>query len=381
MASRSLASILLSWHLLWRWLLAFLLPYFLFSIVTSLASGGINEALGQLPPPRVGVVQPDSLPGNLYNDLKADAEVVTLPDATAAQLQVETDSLDVALVVEKLGAKPYTGQITVYYNSMRHLRAVRQINDLLKEYEQRLLMRNLQALELNERLAKPLAIEREDTFSPLLMLGEMVENAKGGISNIFNFLMILLVSWLARQLMLRLALYAPKAFWRNLLVAVLGTTLGALLVFWGVQVGLDFEPMGLVRRLVISIQKLIVVDRLWPILLLWVPTWLFVLGVLGSLTSGSRLMISAYGRTFWLVVGLHALALFGFKSAVGLKAWMLWVPIFNLFQLGQLRLQGTLEMTDWTVAMVGTTVWALLFLGLWGYLMQRQTAQTLSNES
>lgn len=366
---RSLLSILLSWHLLWRWLLAFLLPYFLFSVSSTLAADAVNASLGQLAPPRVGVYNSKGLPQELYNKLRAETSYRHLPDAAIAETWLEADSLDVALVVKQLNDTPYTGQIIVYYNSMHHVREIRAVMTILNDFEEQLVMRNLNTISLEEDLGNPLKIKKQDTFDGLLLLGKVVDNTKGVVSNVFNFLLILLVMWLARQLILRISIYAPRAFWRNLSMAIWGTALGTVLVFWGVKVGLDLEQTGFIKRIIVSIQELITVEYLWRILVLWVPTWLFILGLLGSLTMGSRTRIDAYGRTFWATVGIHVLAICSFVGASTMKGWMLWVPIVNVFQLGQLNLRGLMEPSDWWLAVAVTSGWALLFLLLWRALL------------
>lgn len=371
---RSLAAILFSWHLLWRWLLAFLLPYGLFSITSIVAADSVNEAMGALPPYRVGLVHGEALPSDLYAQLEAVGELQLLQTEEEAQIAVEEDSCDLVLMVQqRLESGPYTGTIKVYYNSMRHVRTVRVVQGVLRDYEQNLVADNLAQYELEKNLIDPLVIQQEDLFSPFTVLGEVVEETKGVMSNVLNFLWILLVTWLARQLILRIAIYTPRSFWRNLAAATLGTLLGMVLVFWGVQQGLDTDQSGMIQRVIVILQQLIVVDELWRILLLWVPTWLFVLGVLGSLTMSSTTQIDAYGRTFWMVVVFHVLALFACKGAVAMKGWMLWVPILNVFQLGQLNLKGNLVTSDWTLALVVTSIWAMLFLVLWRWLLARST--------
>jgi len=250
---------------------------------------------------------------------------------------------------------------------------VREVLDVLRSYEERLVAQNLEDLALEKRLVNPLIIEQEDTFSAFTLLGEVVDGTKGMVSNVFNFLLILLVCWLARQLILRIAIYAPRSFWRNLATAIFGTALGTVLVFWGVQVGLDIEQSGMIQRVIVILKDLMVVGELWPILLLWVPTWLFILGVLGSLTMGSKARVDAYGRTFWMVVVFHGFALYACKGAAAMKTWMLWVPILNVFQLGQLNLKGNLETGDWLLALGVTSIWAVLLLVLWRLLLMRST--------
>lgn len=373
----SITRIFFSWHILWRLLAAFLIPYFLFSIVTTLAADGINESLGQLPPPRVGLVNQGAVPMELLTTLRAKTTLTVVEGEANLMARVENDSMDIGLVFDKkpLGGT-YKGNITTYYNSMRHARAVREVLEMIDAYEEQLVALNLKGKEIDQQLINPIIIEKKDTFDGLLLLGDVMKKAKGGISNVFNFLLILLVLWLARQLVLRSAIYAPEHFGRNFILIILGTALGMVLVFWGVQVGLDVEQSGMIRSVILSVQKLIVVDQLFPILLLWVPTWLFILGVLGTIAAASSTRVGAHGRTFWAAVGLHVVALFSFASAKTVNITLLVLPIVNVFRLGQRNLRGEMAWENWSIAFVATWVWAVVFLFLW-WLLNRRSNQPL----
>ena len=368
----SITHIFLSWHILWRLLAAFLIPYFLFSIATTVAADSINESLGQLPPPRVGLVNQKDVPMELLTTLRAKTTLAVIEGEANLMARVENDSIDIGLVFEEkpLG-ETYRGTITTYYNSMRNAQAVREVMEMIDNYEQQLVALNLEGKEINKRLINPIIIDKKDTFDGLLLLGDVMKKAKAGISNIFNFLLILLVLWLARQMVLRSAIYAPEHFGRNLVLTILGTALGMVLVFWGVQVGLDIEQSGMIRSVIISVQRLIVVDQLYPILLLWVPTWLFILGLLGTITAASSTRVGAHGRTFWAAVGLHVLALFSFATAKTVNITLLVLPIVNVFRLGQRNLRGELAWGHWSIAFGATWVWAVVFLFLWWFLNRR----------
>lgn len=368
----SIARIFFSWHILWRLLAAFLVPYFLFSIATTIGADTINESLGQLPAPRVGLINQKEVPMELLTTLRAKTNLTILEGEANLLARVENDSIDIGLVFEELQqGQHYMGSIEVYYNSMRHARAVGNVLELLNNYEEQLVALNLKEIDINDKLVNPIVIKKKDTFDSLLLLGQVMKGAKGGISNAFNFLLILLVLWLARQLVLRTAIYAPERFWRNFICTIFGTALGMVLVFWGLQVGLDVEQEGMIKSVIVSVQRLIVVDQLYPILLLWVPTWLFVLGFLGTITAGSSTRVGAHGRTFWAVIALHVVALFSFASAKVVSMALLVLPIVNVFRLGQRNLRGEMDWSNWSIAFGATWVWAVVFLLLWWFLDRR----------
>ncbi len=369
---RSITGIFLSWHILWRLLAAFLVPYFLFSIITTIAADSINESLGQLAPPRVGIVNQDDVPMELLTTLRARTTLSVLNTEANLMARVEKDSLDIGLLFEESTAGlSYKGAILVYYNSMRHAGAIREVLDMVDSYEEQLVALNLKEVAIDSRLVNPIIVKKRDTFDRFLLLGQVMKSAKGGISNAFNFLLILLVLWLARQLVLRTAIYAPNHFVRNLILIVFGTALGMVLVFWGLQVGLDVEQEGMIRSVIRSVQQLIVVDQLYPILLLWIPTWLFILGLLGTITTASATRVGAHGRTFWMVILLHVIAIGSFVNAKTVSMMLLLLPIVNVFRLGQRNLRGEMDWTNWSIAFGATWVWALFFLIIWWRLDHR----------
>ncbi|MGH1338499.1 MAG: hypothetical protein ACRBFS_20455 [Aureispira sp.] len=373
----SVTRIFFSWHILWRLAAAFLIPYFLFSIGTTLAADGINELLGEVPPPKVGIVNQQEVPTKLLTMLRAEAELLLVEEEAALMTQVEEDSLDIGLLFTKQAVdESYQGTIKVYYNSMRHAQSIRSVLELINTYENQLVALNLEGIELDRTLINPIQLDKNDTFDRFGLLGEVMNGAKGGISNLFNFLLLLLVLWLARQFVLRTTIYAPERFGRNLVGTILGTTLGMVFVFWGVQVGLDVEQSGMIKSIIISVQRLIVLDQLYPILILWAPTWLFLLGTLGIITTASSTSVGAHGRTFWAVVLLHLVALFSFASASVIKMTLLVIPVVNVFRLGQRNLRGELDWSNWGIAFVATCVWAVAFLLVWWRLHQRSNITT-----
>jgi len=256
---------------------------------------------------------------------------------------------------------------------MQNVRAVRKVFKLIDNYENQLVAQNLSNVELDEHLINPIVLDEQDTFDQLLLLGEVINNARGGISNVLNFFFLLLVLWLVRQMVLRAHLYAPKRFGRNLCWMVLGTTLGSVLVFWGVQVGLDIEQSGMIKSLINNLRSLILIDKLYPTLLLWVPTWLFCIGLLGVIMSASSTNVGGHGRTFWAVVSVHVAAMFAFVGGKTITMTALVLPIINIFRLGQHTLRGELDWGNWSIAFGATWFWALVVLVIWWRLHKRSS--------
>ncbi|MFK7797195.1 MAG: hypothetical protein AB8E82_07050 [Aureispira sp.] len=370
----SIPQIFLSWHILWRLVAAFCIPYFLLAMLTTASSSGINEMLGELPPPKVGLVNQAAVPMDLLTELRAKTSLQIIKEEDDLLSGVENDSLDIGLSFDQSTVdSSYQGNIRVYYNSMQNVRAVRKVFKLIDDYENQLVAQNLSNVELDEHLINPIVLDEQDTFDQLLLLGEVINNARGGISNVLNFFFLLLVLWLVRQMVLRAHLYAPKRFGRNLCWMVLGTTLGSVLVFWGVQVGLDIEQSGMIKSLINNLRSLILIDKLYPTLLLWVPTWLFCIGLLGVIMSASSTNVGGHGRTFWAVVSVHVAAMFAFVGGKTITMTALVLPIINIFRLGQHTLRGELDWGNWSIAFGATWFWALVVLVIWWRLHKRSS--------
>lgn len=370
----SIPQIFLSWHILWRLVAAFCIPYFLLAMLTTASADGINEMLGELPPPKVGVVNQAAVPMDLLTELRSKTSLQILKEDEDLLTGVESDSLDMGLSFDPSTVdSAYQGTIRVYYNSMRNVRAVRKVFNLIDDYENQLIAQNLSRVELDKNLINPIVLDEQDTFDQLLLLGEVISNARGGISNVLNFFFLLLVLWLVRQMVVRSHLYAPKRFGRNLFWIVLGTTVGSVLVFWGVQVGLDIEQSGLLKSLINNLRNLILPEKVYPILLLWVPTWLFCIGLLGVIMSASATNVGGHGRTFWAVVSVHVVAIFAFVGGKTISMMALLLPINNIFRLGQHTLRGELDWGNWGIAFGATWLWAMVVLVIWWRLHKRSS--------
>lgn len=370
----SISQIFLSWHILWRLVAAFCIPYFLLAMLTTASTDGINEMLGELPPPKVGLVNQAAVPIDLLQTLRAKTSLQILNEDDDLLVGVENDSLDIGLSFDQSTVdSAYRGNIRVYYNSIQNVRAVRQVFKLIDNYENQLIAQNLSRVELDENLVNPIVLDEQDTFDQLLLLGKVISRARGGISNVLNFFFLLLVLWLVRQMVLRSHLYAPKRFGRNLCWMILGTTVGSVLVFWGVQLGLDVEQSGIIKSLINNLRNLILLDKLYPTLLLWVPTWLFCIGLLGVIMSASATNVGGHGRTFWAVIVVHIVAMFGFVGGKTIAMTALLLPIVNIFRLGQHTLKGELDWGNWGIAFGATWLWALVVLILWWRLHKRSS--------
>lgn len=365
--------IFFTWSVLWRLLAAFLVPFFLFSVVMTAAADTINESLGQLPIPKVGVVHQKEIPVKLLTALQANTTIIAVEKEADLRTCVENDSIDIGLLFEKQPKEEnYKENVVIYYNSMWNARAVREVLELIDDYESQLVALNIKSLKVDNKLINPVNVDKKDTFDSLLLLGRIMKGTRGGISDFFNCLVIVLVLWLARQMVLRTAIDTPKSFKHNLLVTIVGTALGTSLVFGGLQAGLSVELTGMVKSLLMNIQRLIVLDQLYPILILWLPTWLFILGLLGTITTASATQIRAHERTFWVVVGLHFVALCSCASAKTGSIFSIILPIVNVFHLGQQNFGEGINWNNWSVAFGITCVWAIIFLYWWQHYHTKQ---------
>ena len=99
-------------------------------------------------------------------------------------------------------------------------------------------------------------------------------------------------------------------------------------------------------------------------------------GLLGCIAASSKSIIATYTRTFWTTIAIHGIALYGLIPIEKMSAIDPFIPILNVFRVGQLALKGTLETSSWTISMLVSTLAALLLLLLWRILDQRAGQET-----
>jgi hypothetical protein len=172
--------------------------------------------------------------------------------------------------------------------------------------------------------------------------------------------------WLVRS-----ALLVSRHKQKNQLIVV-GMTVfwvafsGMAAVGFGFYQGISIAQEGMIQNVIFTIKELLKWKNTGPFLLLWIPCWLFIIGIMGSIIFGTKSLLKSHLRSFWGVIVLSLIALVGLMP-VGESPSLgqLLIPIYNVMNVGQLSMQGVLIDTDWWIAMGGTTVFALLALGLW----------------
>ncbi|CAA6815039.1 MAG: Unknown protein [uncultured Aureispira sp.] len=376
---QSIRSILFSWQILLRLCIAFLIPFFFLSGMMTIAAENINQILGETEnKARVGLVGKAHTPKTLLKEFQDKTILTNLEQERDLLSLLDEDSLDIGILFSSAFNTDSSGKkvISVYYNSVQYSSATQDAFDILEAYEQALVFQKIEAMGLNTEIVDPVTIEKNNTFNAFATLGKIMTNIRGTISSILNFLFILFVIWLTRILVLRACYKAPKNFFINVSLVFLSTMLGTGLVFVGFQSGLGAEQIGMIRSIVLSIQQLLVWNKLSSILWLWWPTWLFIIGLLGCIAASSKSIIATYTRTFWTTIAIHGIALYGLIPIEKMSAIDPFIPILNVFRVGQLALKGTLETSSWTISMLVSTLAALLLLLLWKILAQRAGQET-----
>lgn len=370
---QSIRSILFSWQILLRLLIAFAIPSFFFSGVMTAAADNINAMLGQTEDKaRIGLVGKNYVPSDLLNEFQQKTILTDLEEESQLLDLLDKDSLDLGVLFSKDFANDSSEKIiAVYYNAMQHGAEAHVALDILDDYEQKLVIQKVEEMGLSSSIVNPIRIKKNNTFDTFITLGKIMDNIRGIVSNVLNFLFILLVIWLTRILVLRAYYKAPKNFLTNLALIFIGTMAAMALAFIGFQSGLDAEQVGMVRSVILSIQQLLVWNKLSSILWLWWPTWLFIIGLFGCIAAFSNSMVAAYARTFWATIVIHAVGLYGLIPIEKMTAIDPFIPVLNVFRVGQLAMKGNLETTTWTTAMIVSSIAALLLLLLWRLLYRR----------
>jgi hypothetical protein len=370
----SIKLIAFNWQFWFRLLLAFLLPFLLLASIMNIAAENVNNMLGGDPvKSRVALVGKDAMPLSLLNKIESEARIIEVPSRKEIELFLYNDSFDIALVFPKnfYVDSVFTGAVEVYYNSMQNGDAVDYILDILEDYEDLMVADKIQKIGLEQNIINPIVLEKTNTFSPTIMLYQIMEQVKGALSNVLNLLFVLFVIWLVRNLILRAEFWRPSFFAANLVVIFVAALLATALVFIGFQTGVNADIEGMLKSIILSIQQLLVWNKLSSILWLWWPTWLFIIGLLGCLTSYSKNELKAHSRTFWAAVIIQVIAVWGLMPITEMNWLETIAPILNVFAVGQLALKGTLDPSAWWIAFVATTFWAVAINFLW-YRMKKE---------
>lgn len=365
----AIKSIVLNWQFWLRLMLAFLIPYILFGSIMKASETAINDSFDLEPHrARIALMGAENIPSALMDLFESETDISRVESRDDIIIAVEADSLDIGLVFPEgfYADSAFHKPLEAYYNSMQNGRSVDKVFDLIEEFEDEIVNGEMMKLDINPNILDPITVEETNTFNALVMLGKVMEQVKGVVSNVLNLIFILFVIWLTRNLVLRGEFVHKAAFGSNLVVIFGATMLAMAVVFVGFQSGLNIEGEGMVKGIIKSIQDLLIWNKLSAVLWLWWPTWLFIIGLMGCIASGSRRTFSAYSRTFWAAAIIHIVAVIGLIPIGEMGVGHACLPILNVFGIGQLAMQGTLEDSSvWLLSMIATTCWALVFNLIW----------------
>lgn len=375
---QSIRSILFSWQILLRLCLAFLIPFFFLSGIMTVAAENINRFFEPSEEKtRVGLVGKNDTPSDLLKEFQEQTTLTELEQESELLSLLDLDSLDIGILFSTNFKSDSTDNktISVYYNAIQNGSEARVALDILEDYEETLILQKIEAMGLDAKIINPLSIEENNTFNAFSAIGKIMDSVRGSISGVLNFLFILFVIWLTRILVLKAYYKAPKNFFTNLFLVFLITLLGTGLVFVGFQSGLGAEQVGMIRSIVLSVQQLLVWNKLSSILSLWCPTWLFIIALFGCIAALSKSMVATYTRTFWATVAIHGIAFYGLIPIEKMSAIDPFIPILNVFRVGQLAMKGSLETSSWTIAMIVSSLAALFLLFLWRMLSNKASVE------
>lgn len=383
---RSIKLVIFSWRTIARLILVYIVPFLLITGVLKLSSILLEQAM-EAPTriPTAGLVGLETLPPKLKTALEQKINLKMYDDEATMLVELEADSISLGLVLpENFYNSSDTipkGTINIYYNIMRRGLAMERVMEVLYRFNRETAWLNVQSLGVSQDRIEPIKIQKNNTFNPLMMLGKAMSQVKLIVANVINLLWMLLLVWLARRLVLRITEhYNIASFLPQFLASLLMLMTAMILVFIGVQVGLQTEVEGLMKSFVANIQQLLTWNKLSATTYLWIPTWCFILGLLGMLSNVGVRILYAYERTFW---GVVVLLLFAFYACANLNlehSWWLYVPILNVFGVGQLSMQGSLSTEDWMLATSITTGAASFCLLLW-FLLSRRRYTLLTEEA
>ncbi len=351
-----------SWQYFLRLFLAFAIPYLLFSAIMQQVAVQLNKSLsGEDNLPRVAFVSNHSLPLLLQKEIAQNSTTQLFGSRLAAQKQLNKDSIDIILMGNS------KQKIEAIYNSANEYSAAHQVLDLLEDLEQKKLYHYLDSLGVDISPVRN-EIEEQNLFSPMQMLEKIVLQVKSNLANILNLLFILLVSWVARSILLR---GRSIAFLPLFLFAYLSVLVASIAVFYGFSYGVNIEEKGMIQGFIMNINSIIKWENLADFLWLWLPSWLFIIASLGVVINLGNDFHKAYSRSFWWLIGFILIAFAAVSPIGSISNLTAALPIYNIFAVGQMVMQQQLNDTTWYLAMGSTTGFGLLLLGLWYWLSKR----------
>ncbi len=348
-----------------RVVLAFALPYLIFSSLMRFASYRINAQLEEDDKVVVALLGQEFLPNTLYEQFQQVAEIRFVASEEIIKQLIEKDSVEVGFVFYAgFDADSIGGQKVDYYIKSMGNNPASKLLDIIDSYEEQLVLNNFKALNLDETQLKPLVVNQYNSFSYFEELSRNLEQAKGGVSGFINLFLVLFVFWIIRFLVLRIHSSKRAGFFVQLTSLLALSYCCMILVYLAIYIGLNTEVEGLAKSITLNLNNLLVWKSLHQLFWMWLPTLLFVIGLLGRV-SISTSPLKAYKRTFWVVVLLHVVALLGQFPIQEMTMLQQASPLINTFQVGQLAFKGSLVGNEWWIALFFACFWAFLINYSW----------------
>lgn len=380
----SVKVLLVNWQLWLRLSLAFVIPMIVLAGILKASEEQLNQLLGEAPPkPKLALAGQLFLPTVLQEKLQEKTSVTLFDTEAELVEQVNNDSVDVGLWVPENFYQDslFQDQLKIHFNSMKHHGEYSAVMEIIEGYENELVRENIETLGLPEKTTNPIQVAENNTFNPLLMIGQVLEDSKGMMANILNLCFFILLIWLVRHLVLRVALDPVRSVWLvNMLLIWLLALVGMVLVFMGLLKGLEVDLVGLVKGLVLNLEQLLTWERLSPLLYLWLPLWWGIVGLMSVFALISKKATHAHTFTFWLTVLLLGAASAATVPVETLESWMVYAPVYNVVAASQLILRKSLKTADFWLILGSTLVWGML-AQLIAYALKRRNSKAVASES
>ena len=345
-----------------RCFFAFIVPFLFFTGLMQQTAVMINTTVENLNVrSKVAIVQSDTIHtlDLIMAQLEKKHELIRIEEVAAAQEKLMDSSVAIVLFATT------DRTIKAIYNSEKNGLESQVILDEIAGYKQNYMIAQLDSLGINRQRVEPFELQEQDLANPMAMINRITDTIKANIANVLNILFILFVMWMIRIVLM---VHQAKGT-RNVGMAILSTWLGAVIVmgitFAGFWMGINIEEKGLIQGIVTNINSFVLWRNINSFVVLWIPTWFFVVALIGFLLNSTTVELQGYTRSFWAVVLLHIIAFVGTAPVTELSTIHCLIPIYNIFGIGQVALQETLDNTCWWVALASNVSFGVVFLGLW----------------
>ncbi|MDC0230821.1 hypothetical protein OAK19_02555 [Aureispira] len=327
----------------------------------------INLALGTIHKPKIGLVSEKNVPESLMQILRGNSLITPLENKNAIPNLLKLDSIDIGLVfkAKTMATTNFVQEVECIYNTMQNSIEVEQVIGVLEEYEDGIIAKNVLDLGLDESVINPLVLNKTNTLSPFLLIHKIMGQVKRVASNTLNFIFIFLLIWSVRVLVIRSEFEGQTHFGANLFVIFGATILSMIVVYLGFQFGIRTEVEGITKSLALNIQNIFTWNKVTSVFILWLPTWLCIIGFFGVSISKSKNIISAYSHSFGVAIILFITALISLIPIEEMGVIQTILPVTNVFGMGQLILKDSADSLGWYAAFFATSIWAGIINILW----------------